>query len=42
VFDPKWKGKIAGQGMGDPSGIRQIIDSYFEPDRGPNGCAGIY
>jgi len=35
VFDPKWKGKIAGQGMGDPSGIRQIIDSYFEPDRGP-------
>ena len=19
-FDPRWKGKIAGQGMGDPSG----------------------
>ena len=36
VFDPKWKGKIAGQGMGDPSGIRQMIDSYFEPDRGPD------
>jgi ABC-type Fe3+ transport system substrate-binding protein len=35
LFDPKWKGKIAGQGMGDPSGIRQMIDSYFEPDRGP-------
>jgi len=35
VFDPKWKGKLAGQGMGDPSGIRQMIDSYFEPDRGP-------
>ena len=35
VFDPRWKGKIAGQGMGDPSGIRQMIDSYFEPDRGP-------
>jgi iron(III) transport system substrate-binding protein len=34
-FDPRWKGKIAGQGMGDPSGIRQMIDSYFEPDRGP-------
>jgi ABC-type Fe3+ transport system substrate-binding protein len=34
VFDPKWKGKLAGQGMGDPSGIRQMIDSYFEPDRG--------
>lgn len=35
-FDPRWKGKIAGQGMGDPSGIRQMIDSYFEPDRGPD------
>ena len=35
LFDPEWKGKIAGQGMGDPSGIRQMIDSYFEPDRGP-------
>jgi iron(III) transport system substrate-binding protein len=34
VFDPRWKGKIGGQGMGDPSGIRQMIDSYFEPDRG--------
>jgi len=34
-FDPRWKGKVAGQGMGDPSGIRQMIDSYFEPDRGP-------
>ena len=34
-FDPRWKGKIAGQGVGDPSGIRQMIDSYFEPDRGP-------
>jgi iron(III) transport system substrate-binding protein len=33
-FEPHWKGKIAGQGMGDPSGIRQMIDSYFEPDRG--------
>lgn len=33
-FDPRWKGKIAGQGMGDPSGIRQMIDSYFEPERG--------
>jgi iron(III) transport system substrate-binding protein len=35
IFDPRWRGKIAGQGMGDPSGIRQMIDSYFEPDRGP-------
>lgn len=33
-FDPRWKGKILAQGMGDPSGIRQMIDSYFEPDRG--------
>jgi len=33
-FDPRWKGKMMGQGMGDPSGIRQMIDSYFEPDRG--------
>jgi ABC-type Fe3+ transport system substrate-binding protein len=33
-FDPRWKGKLAAQGMGDPSGIRQMIDSYFEPDRG--------
>lgn len=34
-FDPRWKGKIQGQGMGDPSGIRQMIDSWFDPDRGP-------
>jgi iron(III) transport system substrate-binding protein len=36
IFDPRWKGKIQGQGMGDPSGIRQMIDAYFEPDRGPD------
>ena len=35
IFDPRWKGKVQGQGMGDPSGIKQMIDSYFEPDRGP-------
>ncbi|HEY2918059.1 MAG TPA: extracellular solute-binding protein, partial [Candidatus Binatia bacterium] len=35
IFDPRWKGKMQGQGMGDPSGIRQMIDAYFEPDRGP-------
>ena len=34
-FDPRWKGKIQGNGMGDPSGIRQMIDSWFDPDRGP-------
>jgi iron(III) transport system substrate-binding protein len=36
IFDPRWKGKIQGQGLGDPSGIKQMIDSYFEPDRGPD------
>lgn len=35
-FEPRWRGKIAGLGMGDPSGIRAMIDSYFEPDRGPD------
>jgi iron(III) transport system substrate-binding protein len=34
-FEARWKGKLIGQGMGDPSGLRQMIDSYFEPDRGP-------
>ena len=34
-FDPRWKGKIQGQGMGDPSGIRQMIDSWYERERGP-------
>jgi iron(III) transport system substrate-binding protein len=34
-FEPRWRGKIAGLGMGDPSGIRAMIDSHFEPDRGP-------
>jgi iron(III) transport system substrate-binding protein len=34
-FDPRWKGKIEGQAMEDPAGIRQMIDGWFEPDRGP-------
>jgi len=34
-FDPRWKGKSAGQAMGDPAGIRSMVDAYFEPDRGP-------
>jgi iron(III) transport system substrate-binding protein len=34
-FDPRWKGKIAGEAMEDGSGIRTMVDSYFEPDRGP-------
>jgi iron(III) transport system substrate-binding protein len=33
-FDPRWRGKIGGQGMGDGSGLRTMVDSYFEPDRG--------
>jgi iron(III) transport system substrate-binding protein len=33
-FDPRWKGKIEGQAMDDPSGIRQMIDGWYEPDRG--------
>ena len=33
-FDPRWKGKIAGEAMEDGSGIRTMVDSYFEPDRG--------
>jgi iron(III) transport system substrate-binding protein len=33
-FDPRWKGKIGGEAMEDGSGIRTMVDSYFEPDRG--------
>src|SRR5947199_9076702 len=32
-FDPRWKSKITGQEMGDPSGLQQMIDSYFDPER---------
>jgi iron(III) transport system substrate-binding protein len=32
---PKWKGKIEGGAMEDPSGIRQMIDAWQAPDRGP-------
>lgn len=32
---PKWKGKIEGGAMEDPSGIRQMIDAWQSPDRGP-------
>jgi iron(III) transport system substrate-binding protein len=34
-FDPRWRGKISGEAMEDGSGLRTMIDSYFEPDRGP-------
>jgi ABC-type Fe3+ transport system substrate-binding protein len=34
-FNPRWKGKIEGQGLGDPSGIRQMVNSWLAPDRGP-------
>ena len=32
---PKWKGKLAGYAMNDPSGIRQMIDAWQSPDQGP-------
>ncbi len=35
-FKPKWKGKIEGVAMEDPSGIRQMIDAWQSPDRGPD------
>lgn len=34
-FDPKWKGKIQGQAMNDPSGLRQMMDSWDDSGRGP-------
>ncbi len=36
IFEPRWKGRILGQAMSDPSGIRQLADSWNEPDRGPD------
>ena len=33
---PKWKGKIEGNAMEDPSGIRQMIDAWQSEDRGPD------
>ena len=35
MFDPRWKGRLQGQAMNDPSGVRQMADSWNEPDRGP-------
>ena len=34
-FDEKYRGKIAGQGLGDPSGIRGVVNAYWEPTMGP-------
>ncbi len=34
-FDEKHRGKIAGQGLGDPSGIRGVVNAYWEPTMGP-------
>ena len=34
-LDPKFAGKIAGQGLGDPSGIRGLVNAYWEPSAGP-------
>lgn len=36
LLKPKWKGKIAAYAMDDPSGIRQMIDSWQSPDQGPD------
>ncbi len=35
IFHPRWKGRLQGQAMNDPSGVRQMADSWYEPDRGP-------
>ena len=35
-FKPKWKGMLQGVAMEDPSGIRQMIDAWQSPDRGPD------
>ncbi|MGE0652893.1 MAG: ABC transporter substrate-binding protein [Alphaproteobacteria bacterium] len=36
LLEPKWKGKIAAQAMEDPSGIRQMIDSWQTEGMGPD------
>lgn len=36
IFEPRWKGRLEGQAMNDPSGVRQMADSWNEPDRGPD------
>jgi iron(III) transport system substrate-binding protein len=36
LLAPKWKGKIAGFAMDDPSGIRQMIDAWQSPNQGPD------
>jgi len=33
---PKWKGKVQGGAMEDPSGIRQMNDAWQSADRGPD------
>jgi len=36
MLAPKWKGKIAGYALEDPSGIRQMIDAWQAADQGPD------
>jgi iron(III) transport system substrate-binding protein len=36
LLDPKWKSKIVAQAMEDPSGIRQMIDSWQTEGMGPD------
>jgi iron(III) transport system substrate-binding protein len=35
IFHPRWKGRLLGPAMTDPSGIRQMSDSWLAQDRGP-------
>ena len=35
-FDPKWGGKMASLGIGDPSGLAGLIHLYVAPDAGPD------
>lgn len=34
-FHPRWQGRLLGQAMNDPSGVRAMMDAWNEPDRGP-------
>ena len=35
IFDPKWKGKMAGRAWSDPGRLGGMLDMYFAPDAGP-------
>jgi hypothetical protein len=42
MFSIPMEGKLAGQGMGDPSGIRQMIDAISSRTAAPSGCENIF